>query len=99
MKLIGMSMIFYCERPRLYLPKYNGSSVVSIKQNMNFNFRSHLYVRRFWFFKTMISLKVVHLLNIYQHTKLHGPTLTCASFGTISEVSTSAIFECLELRD
>jgi hypothetical protein len=34
----------------------------------------------------MVSLKVVHPLKIYQHTKYHGPTLTGASFASISEV-------------
>jgi hypothetical protein len=47
----------------------------------------------------MFPLKVVHPLNIYQHTKFHGPTFTGASFASTSEVSTSAILEWLKLPD
>jgi hypothetical protein len=35
MKLVGMSMMFHVTG--IYLPKRNGSSVVSVKPNMNFN--------------------------------------------------------------
>jgi hypothetical protein len=37
-KLKGMSLIFYCTK--LHLSKFNGSSVVYIKQNMNFDIQS-----------------------------------------------------------
>jgi hypothetical protein len=33
--LVGMSIIFHCIKPRL--PKWNGSWVVSIQENVNFN--------------------------------------------------------------
>jgi hypothetical protein len=68
MKLVGMSMIFYYTK--LHLTNCNGPWVVSVKQNTNFNFQP----------AKMVSLKVVHPLKIYQHTKFHGPTLTDASF-------------------
>jgi hypothetical protein len=54
----------------------------------------------FVFFLTkMVLLKVAHPLKIYQYTKLHGPTLTGASFASTSEVLTSAILEWLKVRD
>jgi hypothetical protein len=94
-KLIGMSMIFYYTK--LHLSKCNGSWVVSTKQTMNFNI---LTAAMFVFFLTkMVSLKVVHPLNIYQYTKFHVPALNGASFTSISEVWTSAILEWLKVRD
>jgi hypothetical protein len=40
---------------------------------LTFNCLSSLY---FWVFTKMVLLKDVHPLKVYQHTKLHGPTLT-----------------------
>jgi hypothetical protein len=47
----------------------------------------------------MVSIKVVHLLKIYQHAKLCDPTFTGASFASTSEVSMSAILEWLKVQD
>jgi hypothetical protein len=73
---------------KVHLSKSNGSWVVSTKQTMNFNIET---AAMFVFF--------VFPLKIYQYTKLHGPTLTGASFASTSEVWTSAILEYLKLRD
>jgi hypothetical protein len=40
----------------------------------------------FFVFDKNVLLKVVHPLKIYQYTKLHGRTLTAASFASTSEV-------------
>jgi hypothetical protein len=53
----------------------------------------------FLFWTKMVSLKVGHPLKFYQCTKFHVPTLTGASFASISEVWTSAILEWLKVRD
>jgi hypothetical protein len=53
---------------------------------MNFNIQLAAMFVFFVFEKKMVSLKVVHPLNIYQYTKFHVPTLTGASFASISEV-------------
>jgi hypothetical protein len=53
----------------------------------------------FSFLTKIVALKVVHLLKIYQYTKFHGPTLTGASFASTSDVLTSAILECLKVRN
>jgi len=48
----------------------------------------------------VVSLKVVHPLKVNQHTKFHYPTLTSASYASISEVWTVAFFlEWLKLWD
>jgi hypothetical protein len=41
----------------------------------------------------MASLKDIHPLKIYQHTKYYGPTLTGATFAPTSDVWASAILE------
>jgi hypothetical protein len=52
---------------------------------MNFNIQTAaMFV--FLFLTKIVLLKVVHPLNIYQHTKFHGPTFTGASFSSTSEV-------------
>jgi hypothetical protein len=66
---------------------------------MNFNIQKAAVFVFFVFFTKMVSLKVVHPLKIYQNTKFNGPTLIGASFASTSEVRTSAILECLKLRD
>jgi hypothetical protein len=91
-----MSMIFY--NTKIHLSKCNGSRVVSTKQTMNFKIQlAAMFV--FFVLSKMVSLKVVHPLKIYQYTKFHVPTLTGASFASISEVRTSAILEWLKVRD
>jgi hypothetical protein len=78
-----MSMVSYYTK--VHLSKCNGSRVVSIKQNTNFNIQTAaMFV--FFDFDKMVELKVVHPLKVYQHTKLHGPTLNSASFASTSEV-------------
>jgi hypothetical protein len=65
---------------------------------MNFNIQTAaMFV--FLFLTKMVLLKVVHPLKIYQYTKFRGPTLTGANFASTSEVWTSAILECLKVRD
>jgi hypothetical protein len=80
------------------LSKCNGSWVVSTKQTMNFKIQTAAMFVFFVFDKNGL-LKVIHCLKIYQYTKLHGPTLTGASFASTSEVWTSAILEWLKIRD
>jgi hypothetical protein len=61
-----MPMIFYCIK--LHLFTCNGSQVVSIKQNTNFNIQMpSTFV--FLFFTQKVLLIAVHPLNIYQHTQ------------------------------
>jgi hypothetical protein len=62
-KLLGMTTIFHCTN--LHLPKFNGSWVVAIKQNVQFIFQPPTM---FIFFppSKVIFLKVVHPLKIYQ---------------------------------
>jgi hypothetical protein len=74
---------------KVHLSECNGSWIVSIKQTMNFNIQTAAVFVFFW--QKMVLLKVVHPLKIYQYTKFNGPTLTGASFASISEVWTSAI--------
>jgi hypothetical protein len=83
---------------KVHLSKYNGSWVVSTKQNMNFNIQAAAIFVYFILTK-MVLLKVVHPLKIYQYTQFHGPTLTGSSFASTSDVWTSAIFEWLKVRD
>jgi hypothetical protein len=63
-KLVGMSILFHCTE--LHLSKYNGSWVLSIKQNVNFKFKLPCVFVFFVFRKT--ALLVVHPLNIYQNS-------------------------------
>jgi hypothetical protein len=64
--------------------------LVSIKQNVNFKFQlSAMFV--FLVFRKVVLLIVVHPLNTYRNTKIHGPTLTGVSFTFTSEVLTSTI--------
>jgi hypothetical protein len=76
-KLVGMSIIFHCTKLRL--SKWNGSWVVSIKQNVNFKFQLHTV------FTFMVSCKIC-LIKICQQTKFHGPMFTGASFAATTEV-------------
>jgi hypothetical protein len=80
---------------KVHLSKCNGSWAVSTKQTTNFNIQLAV-ILYFLFLTKMVSLKVVHPLKI---TKFHVPTLTDASFASISEVWTSAILEWLKVRD
>jgi hypothetical protein len=48
-----------------------------MKQNIK-TFKS-LPILYFWFFTTMVLLKLVHSLKICQNTKFNGPTLTGTS--------------------
>jgi hypothetical protein len=74
------------------------SWVLSTEQNVNFKFQPPaIFV--LLFSREVGLLKVVYPLKIYQHTKLHGPTLNGASFASTSEVWKSAILEWLKLRD
>jgi hypothetical protein len=90
-------MIFYYTK--LHLTNCNGPWVVSIKQNINFNFQEAASFIFFLFFIKMVLLKVVHPLKIYQYTKFHGPTLTESSFASTSDVWTPTILKRLKLRD
>jgi hypothetical protein len=54
-KLVGMSIIFHCTKLRL--SKWNGSWVVSIKQNVNFKFQLHT-VFTFLVFCKMCLIKI-----------------------------------------
>jgi hypothetical protein len=63
-----------------------------MKKNMNFNFQP-LSTFIFFIFHKMASLKDIHPLKIYQHTKYYGPTLTGATFAPTSDVWASAILE------
>jgi hypothetical protein len=79
-------MIFQCTE--LYLFKCNGSWILSIKYNVNFNFQPpamfiHLDSRKSGLIKSGSDS-----IKICQHTKLYSLTLTGASF-----VSTSVVFK------
>jgi hypothetical protein len=50
-------------------------------------------------FRKNVLLKICYSLEINCHTKFHDPTLTSASFVSISEVWTSANLKCLTVRD
>jgi hypothetical protein len=76
-KLVDMPTIFYPSK--LYLSNCHGSWVVSIKRNMKLNFQSPSTFVLLLLKKTVIS-KFVYPLKVYQHTKLHSPTLAGASF-------------------
>jgi hypothetical protein len=76
---------------KVHLSKCNGSWVVSTKQTMNFNIQlASMFV--FFIFDKNGLIKSCWAFNIYQCTKFDVPTLTGASFGSTSEVWTSAIF-------
>jgi hypothetical protein len=74
-------MLFH--RTKLRLPKGNRSSVMFIKLNVNFKFHLPAMFVFLVFHKSSLT-KVVHVLNIYQNTKFHGPTV--ASFASTSEI-------------
>jgi hypothetical protein len=65
-KLIGMSMVFHCTV--LCLSKCSGSWVVSLKQNVHFNFQPSAMII-FLVVAKVIVLKVVRPLKICQYTK------------------------------
>jgi hypothetical protein len=96
-KLICMSVTFYCAKLH-FSCKCNGSWVVSIKLNTNFNYKLPSSFRMFVFPQNAL-LQRVYPLKIYQHATFHGPTLACASFAFTSEVRTSAILKRLKERD
>jgi hypothetical protein len=75
--------------------KFNGSWVVSIKQNENRKFQ-HSAMFLVFLYKT-VSL-TLHTFNVYEYTAFNGPTQTGQSFAPTSEVWTSAILEWLKLR-
>jgi hypothetical protein len=65
-----LSIILYCTKLHSY--KCNDSWIVSVKQNMNFNFQPpSTFVFLFLFFAETVLLKAIHRLKIY-----HGPMLT-----------------------
>jgi hypothetical protein len=58
-----------------------------IKQNIKYSFQtSSTFVFLFFSPTRIVALKVDLPSTIYQHTKLHGPTLTGATFAFTSEV-------------
>jgi hypothetical protein len=69
-KLVCMSTISYCIK--LHLFKCNDSWIVSIKQNMNFDFQPCSTYVLFLFCTKIVLLKVNHL-QIYQHIKFNVP--------------------------
>jgi hypothetical protein len=92
LKLVGISTLFH--RTKLRLSKCNGWWIITIKQDVNCKFQLPTMFVLF-VIAVVVLFKVVHHLKIYQNKKLHGPTLTSASFAPISEVWTSAIFEVI----
>jgi hypothetical protein len=95
-KLVGMSVIFYYTKVHLLSAKVHELSPQNKLWILTFNLPPCSY---FLFLTKMVSLKVVHPLKVYQYTKYHVPTLTGASFTSISDVWTSAILEWLKVRD
>jgi hypothetical protein len=73
-KIVGTSMIIYFSG--LHLSKCKGSWVVSIKQNMYFNFQQSSTLASLVFTKTVL-LKLVYPLKIYQHIQFHSSTVFC----------------------
>jgi hypothetical protein len=93
-----MFMIFYCTE--LHLSKSNGSWVLSMKQNMDFNFQlPSTFVSFLFCFSQKWSHKKVQHFKIYQHTEFYGYMLTDASFAPTSDVRMSAILKWLKLQD
>jgi hypothetical protein len=95
-KLIGMSTILYFTKVHFLSAKVHEMSPQNKLWILTFKQPPCSY---FLFLIKMVLLKVVHPLKIDQYTKFHGPTLTGASFASISVVWTSAILERLKLRD
>jgi hypothetical protein len=89
-------MVFH--RIYLSLSKCNGSWIVFTKQNVNFNIQP-LAMFVFLTITKVIWLKVVHLLEVYQHSTFQSPTLTGANFASTSEVWTSTTLEWLKPLD
>jgi len=58
---------------------------------MNFNIQPFSTLECFVFYKNGL-VKTVHPLTVFRRTKCHGPTLTGASFASISEVRMPAIW-------
>jgi hypothetical protein len=87
----NVSTMFYYAEVHLY--KCNGNWVVTINQNMNFNFHP---AATFAHVLKMILFKVVHPLNIYEHTKFNDPMLTIAP---TSEIWRSTTLQRMEVRN
>jgi hypothetical protein len=90
-----MSMNFNCTK--LHLHKYTSTRLVSLKQNMNFNFHpATTFV--FLFLTKNVLFKIIHPFKIYQRTKLHGSKLNSASFASTSVVWAPSILEGLKMQ-
>jgi hypothetical protein len=81
-----MSMIFKCKKKKLHFYKFNGSWVLPVKLNVNFNCVNRPLCSSVWIVAKVILLKVCHPLKICWHTKCYGPTFSGASFAFTSEV-------------
>jgi hypothetical protein len=83
LKLVGMPMIFYCNK--LNLSTRKGSQLASMRQNINSNFLLFSMFLRLFFIKKMLFLKFVGCIKT-KFTKCHGPKLSGESFASTSEV-------------
>jgi hypothetical protein len=66
-------------------------SCVHNNKKYEFKLSNALHIRMFCFSQKSVLWRVVHPLKLYKHIKLHGPTLTDASFIPTSEMWTSEI--------
>jgi hypothetical protein len=76
---------------KVHLSTCNGSWVVSTKQTMNFNIKLAAMFVFFVFGKNNFILSCSSFEDLSVYKNVHVPTLTGASFASISEVWTSAI--------
>jgi hypothetical protein len=83
---------------KIHLSKCSGSWIVSTKQTINFNIQTPaMFV--FFVFNKNGFIRSCSSFEDLSEKKIHGPTLTGASFSSTSEVWTSAILEWLKVRD
>jgi hypothetical protein len=76
-KPVDMSMILYCSKFRVY--KCNGSWVIFIKQNVNFEFQPPaMFI--FLFFESGL----IKICSSSEDLKFHSPTLLCINFGSVN---------------
>jgi hypothetical protein len=81
-----MFMIFYCTKH--HLSECNRSQVISIKQNVDFNFQPPAMFVFLFFTEMVLSCSS---FKTYHHTKFHGPTMTGESL-----MHPPQKFECLQ---
>jgi hypothetical protein len=82
---------------QVHFSKYNGSWVISTKQNTNPYFQQPSTFAFFTFHNNAL-IKIFHPLKICKNT-FHGPTLTSSIFASTSEVWRSTILSQFMLKN